>query len=202
MIILAVDTSYHGCVIALKVGDLVTKHRLDLRPDQLTTTLSTQLIPLVLEMCEAAGISLSQVTHIAATTGPASFTGLRITLSALQGITLANKAKVYSTTRLHLLAYHLMQEIQGERTISIDNQRSGSFIQTFHKETIEALPQAISEVNVIEGIAESEDELSLSNVNLAVSLLDFALGDNSIAWGGVEQLVPFYGHTPTFKKKF
>lgn len=48
-----------------------------------------RMIPLVEQLLDLAGIDRGQITHLAAVTGPGSFTGLRVALSAWKGLAFA-----------------------------------------------------------------------------------------------------------------
>ena len=51
---------------------------------------SESLVPLMLDLCERNGLSFKDLDLLVCTNGPGSFTGLRIGMSALKGISLAS----------------------------------------------------------------------------------------------------------------
>jgi len=211
MKILAIDTSYHGCSLAVQgeSQDSPSFKHLDLQASHLTTTLSTQFIPSVQELCQAQNIPLQDITHIATTTGPASFTGLRITLAALQGIAFANNTKILAVTRLKLLAQHYFQSNHDENiTIHLDNQRGHYFSQAFQKNG-DNLPLETSDVTLIEEHKAEKSYDAVSPQDLVALLLKnvhilnrHEKQEGIAVFQGSEGLSPFYGHTPEFKKIF
>src|SRR5262249_10275731 len=58
------------------------------------------LMPLIARVMDAAGTSFADLGRIAVTTGPGSFTGLRVGLSAARGIALAASKPVVGVTTL------------------------------------------------------------------------------------------------------
>ncbi len=79
--ILAIDTASAYLSLALKVGDKIYKHISKVDSKQ-----SEYIIPEIIQLISAAGITVSEVDHIAYNQGPGSFTGLRIGLSVALGI--------------------------------------------------------------------------------------------------------------------
>ncbi|MGJ6981296.1 tRNA (adenosine(37)-N6)-threonylcarbamoyltransferase complex dimerization subunit type 1 TsaB [Aestuariimicrobium soli] len=87
-IVLAIDTATVVCAALARDGQLLASGRVD---D--TRAHVERLVPLVTELCEQAGIALTDVTDVAVGVGPGPFTGLRVgvvtalTLAALAGTT-------------------------------------------------------------------------------------------------------------------
>jgi tRNA threonylcarbamoyladenosine biosynthesis protein TsaB len=61
---------------------------------------SEALMPLIARVMKASGIAFSGLDRVAVTTGPGSFTGLRVGLSAARGIALAADKPVVGVTTL------------------------------------------------------------------------------------------------------
>jgi tRNA threonylcarbamoyl adenosine modification protein YeaZ len=62
------------------------------------------LMPMVAEVMQEAGLDFAGLDLIAATTGPGSFTGVRIAIAAARGLALATHAKLYGTDSLTVMA--------------------------------------------------------------------------------------------------
>ncbi|HSK69840.1 MAG TPA: tRNA (adenosine(37)-N6)-threonylcarbamoyltransferase complex dimerization subunit type 1 TsaB, partial [Candidatus Limnocylindria bacterium] len=82
MNVLALDTSGPACSVAvLRDGRLAYEAR---AVNKLTH--SRSLMPMVQEALQKAGISVSDISLLAAVTGPGSFTGVRLGVGAAQGM--------------------------------------------------------------------------------------------------------------------
>lgn len=101
MLVLAIDTALDSCAAAVldtQSGQLVAHESLPMKRGH-----AEALMPLIARVVEAADIAFQALDRIGVTTGPGSFTGLRVGLSAARGIALAaNKPAVGVTT---LMAY-------------------------------------------------------------------------------------------------
>src|SRR5439155_20724451 len=62
------------------------------------------LMPLIARVMKESGVAFAALDRIAATTGPGSFTGLRVGLSAARGIALAAGKPVVGVTTLSAYA--------------------------------------------------------------------------------------------------
>ena len=100
MKILAIETSGHACGAAVaEDGRIVSEIYLD---DSFTH--STKLMPMVDEALKLAGTDISEIELFAVTTGPGSFTGLRIGLCTVKGMAQALDKKIAANTSLEVLA--------------------------------------------------------------------------------------------------
>lgn len=97
MFVLAIDTALDACAAAVldtEANKLIASESLPMKRGH-----AEALMPLVARVMKDAAIPFSGLDRIAATTGPGSFTGLRVALSAARGIALAaNKPAVGVTT--------------------------------------------------------------------------------------------------------
>lgn len=101
MTILAVDTSTLVSSIALLRNDiLLAEFTLQIRK-----THSEQLMPHISQLFEFAGLSLSDLQAVAVSSGPGSFTGLRIGLATAKALAYARRVKLIGVPTLEALAY-------------------------------------------------------------------------------------------------
>jgi tRNA threonylcarbamoyl adenosine modification protein YeaZ len=87
MLILAIDTALGACaacVLDVESGVVIAQQSLPMERGH-----AEALMPLISGVMADSGIGFSQLERICATTGPGSFTGLRVGLSAARGIALA-----------------------------------------------------------------------------------------------------------------
>lgn len=98
MLILAIDTALDACAAAVLDTD---KSELIAQESQpMKRGHAEALMPLIARVMKASGIAFASLDRIAVTTGPGSFTGLRVGLSAARGIGLAAGKPVVGLTTL------------------------------------------------------------------------------------------------------
>jgi tRNA threonylcarbamoyladenosine biosynthesis protein TsaB len=104
MNILALDTSMGACsAAALRAGDGPVRV-LHLREQMMERGHAEAVMPMVAEVMQEAGLDFADLDLIAATTGPGSFTGVRIAIAAARGLALVTRAKLYGTDSLTVMA--------------------------------------------------------------------------------------------------
>ena len=98
MLILAIDTALDACAAAVldtEAGKLIAHESLPMKRGH-----AEALMPLIARVMKASGVAFASLDRIAVTTGPGSFTGLRVGLSAARGIALAASKPVVGLTTL------------------------------------------------------------------------------------------------------
>jgi len=102
MLILAIDTALDACaagVLDTNAGELIAQESLPMKRGH-----AEALMPLLARVMKASGVPFLALDRIAVTTGPGSFTGLRVGLSAARGIGLAANKPVVGLTTLSAYA--------------------------------------------------------------------------------------------------
>src|SRR5260370_39594720 len=98
MLILAIDTALDACAAAVLDTDaskIVAQESLPMKRGH-----AEALMPLIARVMKASGVAFAALDRIAVTTGPGSFTGLRVGLSAAPGLALAANKPVVGLTTL------------------------------------------------------------------------------------------------------
>jgi tRNA threonylcarbamoyladenosine biosynthesis protein TsaB len=98
MLILAIDTALDACaagVLDTDAGKLIAQESASMKRGH-----AEALMPLIGRVIKASGIGFADLDRIAVTTGPGSFTGLRVGISAARGIALAADKPVVGVTTL------------------------------------------------------------------------------------------------------
>ena len=104
MNILAIDTSSDAIHLALAIGDETSLFkRYEVQIVANGTRHSESLVPLMLGLCERNSLSFKDLDLLVCTNGPGSFTGLRIGMSALKGISLASGIPLCSVSTMDAL---------------------------------------------------------------------------------------------------
>jgi tRNA threonylcarbamoyladenosine biosynthesis protein TsaB len=130
MRVLAIDTALEACSAALLDSDDGKTLARQSRP--MTRGHVEALMPLISDVMIQAEMDFASVDRVAVTTGPGSFTGLRVGLSAARGIGLAAGKPVVGLTTLAALAAPL---IAADDTTSIaaaiDARHDHVYLQIF-----------------------------------------------------------------------
>jgi tRNA threonylcarbamoyladenosine biosynthesis protein TsaB len=128
MIILAIDTALDACSAALL--DTAASKVIALESQPMKRGHAEALMPLIARVMKESGIAFISLDRIAVTTGPGSFTGLRVGLSAARGIALAAAKPVVGITTLTAYAAPVVAE-NGEHPIisAIDARHDHVYFQ-------------------------------------------------------------------------
>jgi tRNA threonylcarbamoyladenosine biosynthesis protein TsaB len=108
MLILAIDTALEACAAA--VLDTAANKVIGRESQPMKRGHAEALMPAIARVMKAAGLSFSDLDRVAATTGPGSFTGLRVGLSAARGIALAAEKPAIGITTLAAYAAPIVSE--------------------------------------------------------------------------------------------
>lgn len=100
MIVLAIDTALDACSVAL-VRDDETLHAIT---ERMSRGQAERLAPMVRQAANAAGVTFADIDRIAVTTGPGSFTGVRVGLSFARALALALNKPCIGVSTLEALA--------------------------------------------------------------------------------------------------
>jgi tRNA threonylcarbamoyladenosine biosynthesis protein TsaB len=123
MLILAIDTALDACaagVLDTDAGQLVAHESLPMKRGH-----AEALMPLIARVMKQSGIAFAGLDRIAVTTGPGSFTGLRVGLSAARGIALAASKPVVGLTTLAAYAAPVVSRNEAQPVISAIDARHG-----------------------------------------------------------------------------
>ena len=128
MRILAIDTALEACAVAV----LDTEHDVVKESLPMARGHAEALMPLVAEVMDRAKVRFNALDRIAVTTGPGSFTGLRVGISAARGIALATGKPAVSVTTLTALAAPLLDGNDSSAVaVVIDARHSHVYMQLF-----------------------------------------------------------------------
>src|SRR5882757_5546708 len=128
MLILAIDTALDACSAGVLDTDAARLIALESQP--MKRGHAEALMPLIARVMKQSGIAFAALDRIAVTTGPGSFTGLRVGLSAARGIALAANKAVVGLTTLTAYAAPVVSE-NGEHPViaAIDARHDHVYFQ-------------------------------------------------------------------------
>ena len=123
--VLAFDSVLGGCVAAVLLPDGRSFAR-ELMTDR---EQAAKLMPMVQDVMKEAGVEFSDLGLIVTSTGPGSFTGLRISLSAARAMGLALDIPVQGISTLE--AMFASCDTDGEALVVLESKRTDFYVQAF-----------------------------------------------------------------------
>src|SRR5437660_8738910 len=130
MRVLAIDTALDACsaaVLDTKRGGITASETL-----AMTRGHAEALMPLIARVMDRSELEFSELDRIAVTTGPGSFTGLRVGISASRGIALAAGRPAVGLSTLAGLAAPLIAEDDSTNVVAaIDARHDHVYLQIF-----------------------------------------------------------------------
>ena len=130
MRVLAIDTALAACsaaVLDTEYGGIVASESLPMIRGH-----AEALMPLLQRVMDKAGLTFPDIDRIAVTTGPGSFTGLRVGIAAARGIALAaDKPAVGLSTLSAYAAPHMAADERFPVVAAIDARHAHVYLQVF-----------------------------------------------------------------------
>lgn len=153
MLILAIDTALDACaacILDTDAGRLIAQESLAMKRGH-----AEALMPLMARIIRDSGVAFAALDRIAVTTGPGSFTGLRVGLSAARGIALAAGKPVVGVTTLNAYAAPIVSGNAGRPVISaIDARHDQVYFQAISGDGGSLIPPRVAPIE--EALAASE----------------------------------------------
>lgn len=91
------------------------------------------LIPLLSDLLDEAGLGFSDIDRFAVTTGPGSFTGIRVALAAAHGLALSTGKPIIGVTVFEAIAAAI-PAVRSRLLVALDSRRAELFVQMFGPE--------------------------------------------------------------------
>lgn len=128
--LLAFDTTTEACSVALLQDDHITEYFI------LASNKHTEIIlPMIKNLLANHQLTLDDLTAIAFTRGPGSFTGLRVGAGIAQGLAFAANKPVVPVSTLATLAYQAHSQYQADFIIpAIDARMNEIYCAAYHIE--------------------------------------------------------------------
>lgn len=127
MIVLGLDAAGAGCGVAVRRCGRV----LAARTEPMAQGHAARLMPLVLEVLAEAGVAPGEVDLFGVTTGPGSFTGLRVGLAAVGGLALGTGRKIVGIPSFDAVLADLGPVAEGTVLVALDGRRAEPFARLF-----------------------------------------------------------------------
>jgi tRNA threonylcarbamoyladenosine biosynthesis protein TsaB len=166
-VLLAIDTAAPRLALAV----LRDNDRVDSLVEDMATGQAERLFPALDELLTRAAVSYKDLTRVAVTTGPGSFTGLRIGLSAARGLGLALDIPVLGIPSL--LALSLAAQCDPVAVL-LDAKRGEAYFQTFSGPGIPIREAALLPIEEARRLVPSNAEIITSPLTDIATLARFA----------------------------
>jgi tRNA threonylcarbamoyladenosine biosynthesis protein TsaB len=152
MLILAIDTALDACAAA--VLDTEANSLIAHESQAMQRGHAEALMPLLARVIQDSGIGFAALDRIAVTTGPGSFTGLRVGISAARGIALAADKPVVGVTTLAAYAAPYLRE-HGEHPIlsAVDARHDHVYFQVVSGDGAALIPPRVAPIEEALGAA-------------------------------------------------
>lgn len=163
-LLLSIETSANNCSVAIhKDSVLIGSENVD-QPQ----AHAAQLAPLIQNLLRKSRVLASQLSAVAVSSGPGSYTGLRIGTSTAKGICVSLNIPLIAVPTLHIIAREAVDKHKPEGVLCpmIDARRMEVYCQTFDSSL-----QPMSEVE-----AEVIDEDSFAELLVANKMFFFGDG--------------------------
>jgi len=133
--VLAIETALAQCAVCVLEGGRET-----VRAEPMAKGHAETLPLMVREALEAAGVAAGDLSRIAVTVGPGSFTGVRVGLAFARGLAVGTPAEAVGISTLEAIARAAGAAAEGEAVAAVvDARRGEAFLQVFDGETGEPL---------------------------------------------------------------
>lgn len=147
---LAVDSAARCMTVSARNGDYTATLSLDIGQKQ-----SQELLPSIDFVLSKAGLEPRELDYAAVCSGPGTFTGLRLSFSALKAITLAYGTPVYGIPSLDVYAYPFSR-FDG-LVVSVIAAKKNQFFASVHENGSETVPaEDTTAEKIIQKIGKTE----------------------------------------------
>ncbi len=145
MTFLGIDTSAVVCSAAIvKDGTVICEKT---RSDGLTH--SETLLPMIRDLLKSVSLTLADLSGVSISCGPGSFTGLRIGISTVKGLTVSGDIPCAAVSTLEALSYNA-RDYEGALVCPVMDARRGEFYHALFR--IEnGLPSRLTEDGALSG---------------------------------------------------
>jgi tRNA threonylcarbamoyladenosine biosynthesis protein TsaB len=149
MTVLAFDTCFAGLSVAVATvrgGDVVQLADVF---ERIETGHAERLVPAIARTLDRAGSRYNDITRIAVTVGPGSFTGIRVGIAAARALSLALAVPVVGMTSLEVARHEVRERLgdvasQGRLAVVMDARRGALYAQVFEADGATAGPRLVT----------------------------------------------------------
>lgn len=119
---LAVDTSMNACGVGIRRADGMFFSNMEI----MERGQAERLMPMIVDLAQAADLKLSDISAYAVTNGPGTFTGLRVGLSTVRALSQASNKPAYGVSTFDALSDAAGE---GRKCILIETKRTDYYVR-------------------------------------------------------------------------
>ena len=164
MNILAFDTCFDACSVAVRRADAVTAERVLMRRGH-----AEALVPMIERTMQAAGLAFDAIDRIAVTAGPGTFTGSRVGMSAALALSVAHGVPVITYSSLQCVARAAIEQLGARAAdydgilVARDAKRDSVFIESTDRVGNELDAPALLTVTEARAVAAARQYFALGS---------------------------------------
>ncbi len=148
MNVLAFDTCFESCSVAVAAGAGGANTRCTARFERMRTGQAERLIPMIGEVMADAGLEFGELDRLAVTVGPGTFTGARIGIAAARSLALSLSIPVVTFSSFEVMSHDPDIKVAPEEygLIAADARRGQVYVQDVGaaKEDASETPQLLT----------------------------------------------------------
>lgn len=190
MITLALDTATEAFSVAIKQQDSIYEH-FEVAPRQH----GDKLLPVIDDLLTQRGATMKDVDQVVYGRGPGAFTGVRIAISAAQGLAMGAGCPMIGISSLQNLAYQAFKQTDAKTAIVAMDARMGEVYFAVYKAEKKGPDGKIWPAIVVDEQVIGPEQLSALELNQAGPIV--AIGSGWAVYG--EQLTQSLKVTPDFE---
>ena len=167
MNVLAVDTALSACSVAILAGDRTT-----VRSVPMPRGHAEALMPMLDEALAEAGLEYGDIDRFVVTTGPGTFTGVRVGVAAVRGFSLTTGRPAVGVTTLEALAAtaRLRPECAGQPVlVAMDARRDEVYAQAFSADGAPMTEPMVVSIDTLLGLIPGDIRLVFGSAAEAVA---------------------------------
>jgi tRNA threonylcarbamoyladenosine biosynthesis protein TsaB len=170
MRLLAIDTAFDACSVGFADGARLVTRSIDAGRSH-----AEHLLGMIRDVTSEAGVALADLDCLAVTTGPGSFTGIRIGVAAVRGLALVTRTPTIGVTTLAVHAEEARTTFGGRPVLTtIAAGRGELYGALFSDDGAEIEPPAAASAQVFAAMVTPDTVIAGSGVDLVLAALPMA----------------------------
>jgi len=164
--ILCFDVSSNSCSVAISRGQKILAFEQELKPSMQ----AERLLVMIESALASVDMHYNDLDYLAVTTGPGSFTGIRIGLAAAHGILRASNMQPVAISNFEAAYYRLSMQVRDYDCafIMLNAYRNQLYVQEFSKEGEQPTPKLMDNSAMREMLLSKQGKIACAGSGLAV----------------------------------